>query len=74
MRVKVNSRALNEEIIARGLPQWKVCMLLNVASKTLVKMLERDCKIQTRTATKLRSVFGNKVVYVDGECTIEGDE
>ena len=68
MRYKVNSTELNKAILEHNLPQWKACILLGMSSKTLTKLLAGDKKIQTRTAAKLRSAFGEKVVNVtEGE-------
>lgn len=81
MRLRVNSRLLNELSARSGLSSWKLAVLMGTSSRTARKVLSADVKIQPRTAKKLISAFGQDVVYVDNaeesyqkECTVEGDE
>ena len=76
MRLRVNSRLLNEAMARLGLSVWQLSVKLGMSSRTVQKVLNSDMKIQPRTAKKLIAVFGQDVVYVDNanECTVEGDE
>ena len=76
MRLRVNSRLLNEKVAQKGLSSWKLALKLRTSKKTVLKLLSADVKIQPRTAEKLIEAFGSDLVYVDEgeECTVEGDE
>ena len=66
--LRVNTIALNEALLKKGLSVEEARMLLSMSTRQMARLLNtKDPLIQMRTAKKLRRVFGSGVVYVPRE-------